>query len=308
VCLGIYILKRLGYSLLTLFIIITLTFFLMRSIPGSIYTKDKPLPPKIVENIKAKYGLDLPLSQQYFKMLGNVVRLDFGMSMQSEGRKVNDIIAEQFPNSAKLGIFAIFLCLIIGIPLGIISALKNGKWQDNGAMILATLGVTIPSFVVATLGQYIFSVKLKILPVMGFKTFASAIMPAVALSFFPLAFIARLVRSSMLETLEQDFIRTARAKGLSEQVVIFKHALKNSLIPVVTYLGPLIAAILTGSFVVERIFNIPGLGRYYVTSISNRDYTTMMGITIFYAAFVIIMNFLVDIVYVFIDPRIKLRK
>jgi oligopeptide transport system permease protein len=306
--LGIYILKRFGYSIVTLFIIITLTFFLMRSIPGSIYTKDKPLPPKIVENIKAKYGLDLPLSQQYFKMLGNVIRLDFGMSMQSEGRKVNDIIAEQFPNSAKLGIFAIFLCLIIGIPLGIISALKNGKWQDNGAMILATLGVTIPSFVVATLGQYIFSVKLKILPVMGFKTFASAIMPAIALSFFPLAFIARLVRSSMLETLEQDFIRTARAKGLSEQMVIFKHALKNSLIPVVTYLGPLIAAILTGSFVVERIFNIPGLGRYYVTSISNRDYTVMMGITIFYAGFVILMNFLVDIVYVFIDPRIKLRK
>lgn len=305
---GIYILKRLGYSLLTLFIIITLTFFLMRSIPGSIYTKDKPLPPKIVENIKAKYGLDLPLSQQYFKMLGNVVRLDFGMSMQSEGRKVNDIIGEQFPNSAKLGIFAIFLCLIIGIPLGIISALKNGKWQDNGAMILATLGVTIPSFVVATLGQYIFSVKFKILPVMGFKTFTSAIMPAIALSFFPLAFIARLVRSSMLETLEQDYIRTARAKGLSEQMVIFKHALKNSLIPVVTYLGPLIAAILTGSFVVERIFNIPGLGRYYVTSISNRDYTVIMGITIFYAAFVILMNFLVDIVYVFIDPRIKLRK
>jgi oligopeptide transport system permease protein len=308
VCLGIYIIKRLGYSLLTLLIIITLTFFLMRSIPGSIYTKDKPLPPKIVENIKAKYGLDLPLSQQYFKMLGNVVRLDFGMSMQSEGRKVNDIITEQFPNSAKLGLFAIFLCLIIGIPLGIISALKNGKWQDNGAMILATLGVTIPSFVVATLGQYIFSVKFKILPVMGFKTFASAIMPAIALSFFPLAFIARLVRSSMLETLEQDYIRTARAKGLSEQMVIFKHALKNSLIPVVTYLGPLIAAILTGSFVVERIFNIPGLGRYYVSSISNRDYTVVMGVTIFYAAFVIMMNFLVDIVYVIIDPRIKLRK
>lgn len=307
-CLGIYIIKRLGYSLLTLLIIITLTFFLMRSIPGSIYTKDKPLPPKIVENIKAKYGLDLPLSQQYFKMLGNVVRLDFGMSMQSEGRKVNDIITEQFPNSAKLGLFAIFLCLIIGIPLGIISALKNGKWQDNGAMILATLGVTIPSFVVATLGQYIFSVKFKILPVMGFKTFASAIMPAIALSFFPLAFIARLVRSSMLETLEQDYIRTARAKGLSEQMVIFKHALKNSLIPVVTYLGPLIAAILTGSFVVERIFNIPGLGRYYVSSISNRDYTVVMGVTIFYAAFVIMMNFLVDIVYVIIDPRIKLRK
>jgi oligopeptide transport system permease protein len=306
--LGVYILKRFGYSVLTLFIIITVTFFLMRSIPGSIYTKDKPLPPKIVENIKAKYGLDKPLFQQYLKTLGNVVRLDFGMSMQSEGRKVNDIIAEQFPNSAKLGLFAIFLCLILGIPLGIISALKNGKWQDNGAMILATLGVTIPSFVVATLGQYLFSVKFKIFPVMGFKTLAHAVLPGIALSFFPLAFIARLVRSSMLETLEQDYIRTARAKGLTEQMVVLKHALKNSLIPVVTYLGPLIASILTGSFVVERIFNIPGLGRYYISSISNRDYTVIMGLTIFFAAFVILMNFLVDIVYGAIDPRIKIRK
>lgn len=305
---GVYLLKRLAYSLLTLFIIITLTFFLMRSIPGNVFTKDKALPPNIVENLKAKYGFDLPLSQQYFKMLGNVVRLDFGMSMQNEGRKVNDIISEQFPNSAKLGLFAILLCLIFGIPLGIISALKNGKWQDNTSMIVATLGVTIPSFVVATLGQYIFSVKLKILPVMGFKSLAHAIMPGIALSFFPLAFIARLVRSSMLETLQQDYIRTAKAKGLSQSIVILKHALKNSIIPVVTYLGPLAAAILTGSFVVERIFNIPGLGRYYVTSISNRDYTTIMGVTIFYAAFVIMMNFLVDVVYVIIDPRIKLRK
>lgn len=305
---GYYIVKRFAYSVLTLFIIVSVTFFLMHSIPGSIYTKDRTLPPEIVKNIQAKYGLDKPISQQYLKMLGNVIRFDFGMSMQSEGRKVNDIISEQFPNSAKLGLCAIFLCLMIGIPLGIISALKNGKWQDSTAMVLATIGVTVPSFVVATLAQYIFSVKLHMFPVMGFKTIMHAILPAIALSFFPLSFIARLVRSSMLETMEQDYIRTARAKGLSEQVVVYKHALKNSLIPVVTYLGPLIAGILTGSFVIERIFNIPGLGRYFVTSISNRDYTTMMGITIFYAAFLIIMNFIVDIVYVIIDPRIKLKK
>lgn len=305
---GYYIAKRFAYSVLTLFIIVSVTFFLMHSIPGSIYTKDRALPPEIVKNIEAKYGLDKPLSQQYLTMLGNVIRFDFGMSMQSEGRKVNDIISEQFPNSAKLGLFAILLCLMVGIPLGIISALKNGKWQDSTSMILATIGVTVPSFVVATLAQYIFSVKLKMFPVMGFKSIMHAILPAIALSFFPLSFIARLVRSSMLETLEQDYIRTARAKGLSEQVVIYKHALKNSVIPVVTYLGPLIAGILTGSFVIERIFNIPGLGRYFVISISNRDYTTMMGITIFYASFLIIMNLIVDIVYVIIDPRIKLKK
>lgn len=302
-----YIVKRLGYSVLTLFVIITITFFLMHSIPGSIYTKDKSLPPAIVENIKAKYGLDKPLFQQYLTTLGNVARLDFGMSMLNDGRKVNDIISEQFPNSAKLGLLAIFICLIVGIPLGIISALKNGKWQDSGSMLLATFGVTIPSFVVATLGQYIFCVKLRIFPVMGFKSISHAILPAIALSFFPLSFIARLVRSSMLETMEQDFIRTARAKGLAEKIVVYKHALKNSIIPVVTYLGPLIAGIMTGSFVIERIFSIPGLGRYFVISISNRDYTTIMGVTIFYAAFLILMNLIVDIVYMLIDPRIKLN-
>lgn len=304
---GYYIIKRFVYSFITLFIVVSITFLLMHAIPGSVFTKDRELPPAIIKNIEAKYGLDLPLHQQYFKMLGNIAVLDFGMSMQNDGRRVNDIISEQFPNSAMLGILAILICMIIGIPLGIISALKNGKWQDTVSMVLATLGVTIPSFVVAVLAQYIFSVKLKLFPVIGFTSILHAILPAIALSFFPLSFVARLIRSSMMETLEQDYIRTAKAKGLSTGVVIYKHALKNSIIPVVTYLGPLIAGVLTGSFVIETIFNIPGLGRYFVQSISNRDYTTMMGVTVFYAAFLIFMNLLVDVIYVIIDPRIKLK-
>lgn len=305
---ALYILKRFAYSILTLYIIITLTFFIMHAIPGSIYTTDKTLPPAIVKNIKAKYGLDKSLMEQYVIQLKNIARVDFGMSMRHEGRRVNDIISQHFPKSATLGIFAIGLCLIIGVPLGIISALKRDKWQDSTSMVIATIGVTVPSFVVATLTQYFISVKLKWLPVMGFSSFKHAILPAIALSFFPLAFIARLVRSSMIEVLEQDYIRTAKAKGLSKIAVIYKHAFKNSVMPVVTYMGPLIASVLTGSFVIEKIFNIPGLGRYYVESIANRDYTTMMGVTVFFAAFLIFMNFVVDIIYVLIDPRIKLKQ
>lgn len=280
---------------------------MMHSIPGSVYTSEKKLPAAIEQNIKAKYGLDKSLGQQYVTMLGNVTRLDFGTSMKNEGRSVNDIITESFPVSAKLGLLAILFCLIIGIPLGILSAIKVDKWQDRAAMVYATLGVTIPGFVVASLTQYFLGVKLRIFPVMGFSTFLHSILPAVALSFFPLSFIARLIRSSMVEVLEQDYIRTARAKGLSRIVVIYKHALKNSVMPVITYLGPLIAGILTGSFVIEKIFNIPGLGRNFINSISNRDYTLLMGVTIFYAVFLILMNFLVDVIYVFLDPRIKFK-
>lgn len=305
---GFYVLKRFAYSLLTLYIVITITFFLMHAIPGSIYTSEKSIPPAIVKNIKAKYGLDKPLFEQYVIVLKNVVTLDFGLSMKNKGRTVNEIISDHFPKSAMLGSFAIILCLFIGIPLGILSALKVDKWQDRAAMVLATLGVSVPGFVIAILSQYYFGVRLKIFPVIGFSSIAHLILPGIALSFFPLSFIARLVRSSMINVLEQDYIRTARAKGLSEFIVIYKHALKNSIMPVVTYLGPLIAGVLTGSFVIESIFNIPGLGRYYVTSISNRDYTVLMGITIFYAAFLIIMNFVVDLAYVVLDPRIRLKK
>jgi oligopeptide transport system permease protein len=302
----VYIIKRVGYSLLTLYVVITVTFLLMHAIPGGIYTSEKRLPPAIVENIKAKYGLNLPLSQQYFLQLKNIVKLDFGMSMKNQGRKVNDIIAQQFPRSARLGLFAITLCLFIGIPLGIISALKADKWQDNISMIIATLGVSVPGFVIAILSQYFFGVKLGLFPTIGDSTILHLVLPGIALSFLPLSFIARLVRSSMVEVLEQDYIRTARAKGLSDKTVIYKHALKNSIMPVVTYLGPLIAGVLTGSFVIESIFNIPGLGRYFVTSITNRDYTVILGVTLFYSFFLIVMNLIVDLVYVLIDPRIKL--
>ncbi len=292
---------------MTLFVVITVTFFLMHAIPGGIYTSEKKLPPAIVENIKAKYGLDLPLGQQYILQLKNIAKLDFGMSMKMQGRKVNDIIADQFPRSARLGAFAILLTLCIGIPLGIISALNIDKWQDRGAMLIATLGVSVPGFVVAILSQYFLGVKLGLFPVIGDRTIFHLILPGIALSFFPLSFIARLVRSSMVEVLEQDYIRTARSKGLSERIVVYKHALKNSIMPVVTYMGPLIAGVLTGSFVIESVFNVPGLGRYFVTSISNRDYTVILGVTVFYSLFLIFMNLVVDIVYVMIDPRIKMN-
>ncbi len=301
-----YILKRVVYSLLTLFVVISVTFVIMHAIPGGIYTSEKNLPPAIVENIKAKYGLNKPLGEQYLLQIKNVAKLDFGISMKMAGRRVNDIIAQQFPRSARLGAFAITLCLCVGIPLGILSALKVDKWQDRTSMIIATLGVSVPGFVVAILAQYFLGVKLKIFPTIGDKTLLHLVLPGIALSFFPMSFIARLVRSSMVEVLGQDYIRTARAKGLSDRAVIYKHALKNSIMPVITYLGPLIAGILTGSFVVETVFNIPGLGRYFVTSISNRDYTVIIGVTVFYSLFLIVMNLIVDIVYVLIDPRIKL--
>lgn len=304
---GYYIVKRFLYSIISLFIIITATFFLMHAIPGNVYTTEKALPPAIEANLKAKYGLDKPLSEQYLITLKNVCRLDFGMSMKNDGRSVNDIITEQFPNSAKLGIFAIILCLCGGIPLGVISALNKGKWQDSASMIIVTLGVTVPNFVIAALSQYFLGVKLRWFPVMGFSSPWHGILPGIALSFFSMSFIARLIRSSMVEVMEQDYIRTARAKGLSEFIVVYKHALKNAIVPAIAFLGPLAAGILTGTFVIEKIFNIPGLGRYFVDSISNRDYTAIMGVTVFYAAFLIMMVLIVDIIYIMLDPRIKLH-
>ncbi len=302
-----YMLIRIAYSILTIFVIITITFLLMHAIPGGVYTSEKKLPQAIVDNIKAKYGLDLPLGQQYLIQLKNIALLDFGMSMKNQGRRVNDIISEHFPKSAALGIFAILLCLLAGIPLGVQSALKAGKWQDRAAMAIATLGVSIPGFVVATLSQYFIGVKLGILPVTGDDTLLHLILPGIALSLFPMSFIARLVRTNMIEVLEQDYIRTARAKGLFERVVIYRHALRNSLIPVVAYMGPVVAGVLTGSFVIESVFNIPGLGRYFVTSITNRDYTVILGVTVFYSLFLIAMNLIADIVCVILDPRIRLN-
>ncbi|WP_319200688.1 ABC transporter permease [uncultured Ilyobacter sp.] len=304
---GRFIVKRMIQMFVTLYLVVTATFFLMHAIPGGPFTREKPLPPAVIEALEAKFKLDQPLHVQYFDYVKGVFTFDFGPSFQKVGVDVTDMIVKGLPASAKIGMMAVLVVLLIGIPLGIISALKQNKWEDYVVTVLATIGVTIPSFVMATLIIYVFSAKLQVLPSFGLKTWKHFIGPVIALSGFSLAFVARLTRSSMLEVLQQDYIRTARAKGLSEFVVIGKHALKNALIPVITYVGPMIASILTGSFVIEKIFAIPGMGKYFVESVGNRDYTVIIGVTVFYAAFYIIMVFIVDVIYGIIDPRIKLH-
>jgi oligopeptide transport system permease protein len=292
--------------IITLWFVITITFFLMHSIPGGPFSREKALPEKVLEALNEKYHLNDPLWKQYTDYLQGVVVLDFGPSFSRPGIFVWDKIKEGFPISAKVGGIASLFVVLAGIPAGVISALYQNKLPDYIVTILATVGVAVPSFVVATLYIYVFSEKLTLVPAYGLEEIKSYIGPTIALAGFSLSFVARLSRSSLLEVMQQDYIRTARAKGLSELSVIFKHAIKNSLIPVITYMGPTIASILTGSFVVERIFAIPGMGKLFVESVGNRDYTMIMGTTIFYAAFAIIMIFLVDIAYGIIDPRIKL--
>lgn len=303
---GKYIIKRLISMFITLLFVATLTFFLMRAIPGGPFTSEKALPEAVIQALNEKYHFNDPLWMQYLDYMKGVLTFDLGPSFKRVGVQVNDLIISGFPISAKLGLSATVVIIALGIPAGIISALKQNKWEDYLVTILATLGVAVPSFVLGALIIYVFSSKLGWLPPFGIDTWKHYIGPVTALSGYSLAFVARLTRSSLLEVMQQDYIRTARAKGLPEIVVIVKHALKNALIPVVTYLGPMIASIMTGSFVIEKIFAVPGMGKYFVESVGNRDYTVLMGTTIFYAAFSITMIFIVDILYGFIDPRIKL--
>lgn len=300
-----FLTRRLIAMVITLWIIATLTFILAKVIPGGPFTKEKALPPAVQRNIEAKYHLNDPLWKQYVDYLKNLLKGDLGPSFRYEALTVNDIIKKGFPVSAFLGAVALLIAVGLGIPAGIISAYKQNFWQDNFVMFFSILGISIPNFILATLFMYFFSLKLHIFPTAGWGNIGNVILPAVTLAAYPTAYIARLTRSSMLDVLNQDYIKTARSKGLSEFKVLIVHSLKNAVLPVVTYLGPLIAAVFTGSFVVERIFFIPGLGRYYVTSIYDRDYTVILGTTIFYAAFLIIANFVVDIVYAIIDPRIS---
>ncbi|MBQ7156040.1 MAG: ABC transporter permease [Synergistaceae bacterium] len=302
-----YIFRRVVSSLLTLFVVITLTFFMMHMIPGGPFTDEKAIPSFVLEKMNDRYGLNDPLHTQYFRYLFNVLHMDLGPSYRYEGLSVNELIAQNFPVSAMVGGIALVLALLVGIPTGIISALKRGHWQDRLAMILATLGVTVPSFVIAALFVYVFAWRLGWVTVGFWEGTSTAILPAITLAGYPAAFISRLVRSGMLEVLGQDYIRTARAKGLRERSVVYVHALKNAIIPVITYLGPLTAGILTGSFVVEQVFGVPGLGTFFVTSITNRDYTTIMGVTIFYSALLVGFNLLADVCLAIADPRIKLR-
>ncbi len=303
-----YFIKRLIYAVFTILLIATITFFLMHSIPGGPFTRERPVPDEIMKTLNEKYHLDDPLIVQYFDYMKGLVTFDLGPSYSKIGTDVEELIVAGFPASAKIGALATLMIIIIGIPIGMISALKQNKPVDYMVMFFATLGVTVPSFVVATLIIYLFAGILGWLPTFGLNSPLSYIGPVIALSGYSLSFVARLTRSSMLEVLRQDYIRTARANGLKEKSVIAKHAMKNALIPVVTYIGPMIAAILTGSFVIERIFAIPGMGRYFVESVTNRDYTTILGMTVFYAAFYVIMVLLVDVAYALIDPRIRFGK
>lgn len=303
-----YYVKRIVSSLITLLIITTLIFFMMHSIPGGPFTRERPVPDEIMKALNEKYNLDAPLYEQYFDYLKGLVTFDLGPSYSKIGTTVNELLISGFPASAKIGGFASILIVVLGIPVGIISALKQNKPIDYFVMFMATIGVTVPSFVMATLIIYLFAGQLGWLPTFGIDTPLGYIGPVLALSGYSLSFVARLTRSSMLEVLRQDYIRTARANGIREYKVIAKHAVKNALIPVVTYIGPMVAAIMTGSFVIERIFAIPGMGRYFVESVTNRDYTTLLGITVFYSAFYIVMVLLVDVAYGLIDPRIRLGK
>lgn len=302
-----YIVKRIALAIVTIWAVATLTFFLMNMVPGGPFLSEKAISPQATAALEAKYGLDKPLGEQYVTYITGALHGDFGDSLKQRGRTVADIIKMKFPVSAKIGGISVLISLILGVFLGSIAALKRGKFLDNFISVVSTLGIAVPSFVVCTLLMYFLGVKFRVLPTMGLLTWKHYIMPVAALSFYPTAYIMRLMRSSMLDVLGQDYMRTAKAKGLSSKAQLFKHALRNAILPVVTYVGPLLAYTVTGSFIVEKIFTIPGLGGEFIGAIQGRDYTLIMGTTIFLATLVIIMNVVVDIVYKIIDPRIKLK-
>lgn len=304
-----YCIKRVGIAIVTIVFIAVITFLLMNAIPGSPFATEKGVSPEVQANLEAKYGLDKPLPVQMKNYLFSFVQGDMGVSLKMQkNRPVRDIITEKFPVSLKVGLIALLWAIIVGIPLGCLAAYRRGKALDNVIRVLATLGIAIPGFVTATTLLVIFGVKLSILPTSGLANIQSYILPCFSLGFYPMCYTARLTRSSMLDAIHQDYIRTARAKGLKTGKIIFKHALRNSLIPVVTYIGPLVAYIITGGFVVETVFAIPGLGRYFVQSILARDYQIIMGTTIFLAFLLVAAMLIVDIVYKIIDPRIQLGK
>jgi oligopeptide transport system permease protein len=277
----------------------------MHAIPGDPFTQEKAIPEEILKAMQKHYGLDKPLIIQYFEYMQGLCHLDLGPSFKYQGRTVNEIIREGFPVSLCLGLEALFLSLFFGTLLGSLSASKQGKWQDRSTMFLAILGLSVPSFLLATFLQYLLAMKLDLFPVARWGSFQQSILPALSLSALPTAFIARLLRASMIEVLHQDYIQTAKSKGISTPRILYKHVLRNALLPVASYLGPLTASILTGSFAVEKIFGIPGLGQWFVLSITNRDYTVIMGTTLFYSVLLMICVFLVDLLYSWIDPRIQ---
>lgn len=315
-----YILKRVVISLVTIFVIITATFFLMNAMPGKPFTGEKAIPKAVEDNLNKKYGLDKPLGERYVIYLGNLMHGDLGISMTYKNRSVVDIIKTAFPVSADLGIRSLIFGVVLGLLLGVVAALNHNKKWDNISMFIAIVGVSLPGFIIGALVQYllgyqfsgfikdVFDTNFQLFPVARWDGFKYTILPSFALGFSSLATVARMMRTSMLDVINQDYIKTAKAKGLSQVTIVIRHTIRNAILPVLTILGPLAAAVLTGTFVIEKIFAIPGLGKYFVQSVSSYDYTMTMGLTLFYAFFIVFINLIIDILYGIIDPRIRLSK
>ncbi|MBQ9057886.1 MAG: ABC transporter permease [Atopobiaceae bacterium] len=301
-----YILKRIVLAVVTIWAVITITFFVMKAVPGDPFASEKAVTPAARAALEAKYGLDKPIFEQYLNYLTGALHFDFGPSLKLRGRDVTAIIFDGMKTSARLGLTALVIATVTGIILGAVAALRRNSIIDKIIMVLTTAFVSMPSFIMGTLLLILFAIHLKVLPANG-ATEGGLILPVITLSLYPMAYITRLTRSSMLDVLGQDYIRTAKAKGVSERNIIIKHALKNSLIPVITYFGPELAYIVTGSLVVEQIFAVPGVGRYFVSSITGRDYPLIMGTTIVLASLIVVMNLLSDIMYKIVDPRINLE-
>lgn len=303
-----YIFKRIILAIITIWAITTVTFFLMHSVPGNPFAKEGKMPEVVYENLQKKYGLDQPLYKQYGIYLKNLMKLDFGESMKSDVETVNDMIKRGFPVSAYLGAEALVIALTIGPALGALAALYQNKFPDYFSMLVAIIGISVPSFIMGTILIQFVAKNVSWLPIGGWGTFRHTLLPAFAMSLMPLAYTARLMRSSMLEVLNQDYIKTAKSKGISESAVILKHAVRNAILPIISVLGTLVSNLLVGSFVIEKIFGIPGLGSFFVKSIASRDYTLIMGTTIFYSIVLVLALLIVDISYMLIDPRIKLME
>lgn len=301
---GKYILKRIGISIATVFVLITVVFFLVRLMPGDPLASAH-MTPEIRTAMEAYYGLDKPLPEQYTTYVGNILQGDFGYSMKYKNRTVNDVLLESFPYSFDIGMRALAFAISFGLVLGIIAALNRGKKLDFLCIFIAIIGTSVPDFIMGGILQYVFGIKWGLLPIAQYKGISYTILPMIALGFATLAMISRVMRSSMLEVVSQDYIKTAKAKGLSRLRIVWKHEIRNAIMPVITVLGPVVAAVLTGTFVIESIFAIPGMGKYYVDAINSQDYTMILGMTVFYGVFLVTANMIVDILYGIVDPRIR---
>ena len=300
-----FLLKRLLHGVAVLWVVTTLTFVLLRLAPGGPFDRERRLPPEVLANIEAKYHLDEPLLAQYFRYMAGMIYGDLGPSYKYVDRGVNEIIAETLPTSAVLGLLAVAFTLIVSFPAGLLAAYFRDSWLDRLSVLTATLGISVPHFVLGALLIWLFALQLGWLQAGRWDNVTSIILPTITLGAAPAAYVAGLLRGTLIDTLTEDFIRTARAKGLKERAVLFKHALRHSILPVLTVMGPLTAALLTGSFVIEYVFAIPGMGRFFITAVTDRDYPVIMGVTLVYTAILVVANFLVDLLYSCVDPRMR---